>query len=612
MKHKKTIKIAIMGSVLLLIIYVFTVLKGKEESDYMNELTADGEGMVHTVFNEKNQPAMHLRCKELEWESRDKCLMTGIQATILKKGKMNKDITIEGDKGYAENNNNDFFVEQNAKLVSEDFTITSKNFTLENKINLKTDKKVNYETKGLKGVARKGIMFFLEQNVLKFFNARGHYHRDNRDFNFKSDVLWVIDKDKWLVMEKNAVIKEANSILRSAWISLRFTDEFERIREASSEKQSYLYIQDPETEESKEIKCTNLTSYYNESGQLIRILVAYNGEILLKSKEAQTLIMSNLIEINLDGESGHITHIKIPQPGQVENTGKTKFRVSADTINADYNRDGELKFCQGEGNAQFNIEEYTGKAEKISYSLKKNLIHLEGEQATINNGGNNFSSTKFQVETEKKILSSQEGVKSVLVLDKKNVLFTEDPVFINAKAIKIFEKENKFTYKQKIHLLQNEIKLSGQDLEITDDNNILINGKVNLSFKSEEKEITINGDQFIFNAPEKTIEINYNAAIKCDETNIKANNFTIQFNDKNEISDIFGEGDIIFLKDKLRGKSGKVKWQFKEETVVLMDMPHIVKVDGGKTLGKELKIDLKTNKITILSSQTERTETVIE
>ena len=102
MKHKKTIKFAILGSVLLLIIYVFTVLKGKEQPDYLAELTADGEGMVHTIYNEKNQPAMHLRCKELEWESRDKCLMTGIQATILKKGRMDKDIMIEGDKGFAE------------------------------------------------------------------------------------------------------------------------------------------------------------------------------------------------------------------------------------------------------------------------------------------------------------------------------------------------------------------------------------------------------------------------------------------------------------------------------------------------------------------------------
>ena len=51
---------------------------------------------------------------------------------------------------------------------------------------------------------------------------------------------------------------------------------------------------------------------------------------------------------------------------------------------------------------------------------------------------------------------------------------------------------------------------------------------------------------------------------------------------------------------------------FKENTMILKDLPQIVKKHGGTTIGEELKINLKTNKITILSSDTERTETTIK
>jgi lipopolysaccharide export system protein LptA len=46
--------------------------------------------------------------------------------------------------------------------------------------------------------------------------------------------------------------------------------------------------------------------------------------------------------------------------------------------------------------------------------------------------------------------------------------------------------------------------------------------------------------------------------------------------------------------------------------MILRELPQVVKKNGGTTIGKELKINLKTNKITILSSGTERTETIIK
>jgi len=612
MKSKKTLKFFIIIFLIGILIYVFAGLKRKESSDYMSDLKSDGEKMVHSTYDKQNRRAMEIKCSEALKEKDDKLVMKDIEGVVFKKGRMNKDIQVQAKNGYVTNNNHNFYIENDARIVSEDFTIGSQNFLLKDQALMNTKKKVNYKTEDLKGTAKRGMEYYLKLNVLKFFKTSGHYRRDNRDFSFKTDVLWVIDKDKLMVMENKAVIREANSILRSGWISVKFTDKFERIKEAASQKNSYLYIEDREKKEIKEIKSDIITSFYNKNGKLTKITVMQNAEILLKSETNHTIIVSDLIEMTFDAASGKIKNINIPSPGQIENKGKTDFTITANKINANYNEDGELSYCQGTGNAEFIIDEYKGKAESLSYNIEKNSIIQKGQPTQLINRNNTFNSSKFNVDTEKKKLSSGAKVKSLIRLAKKNVLLSDAPIFINAENFSIFEKENKFSYKKRVNLVQDDVGLRADSLEITDDNHIEASGKVSLSFKSDEKEVALRGEQITFNAKEKNIDISSNAIIKNDENILKANRFVIQFNDKNEITHISGKDGIDFIKEDLYGTSGEVEWLFKEDTMILKDLPQIAKKNGGTTIGEELKIDLKTDKITILSSDTERTETIIE
>ena len=314
---------------------------------------------------------MELKCNEATKQPDDKLEMKGIEGVIFKKGRMKKDIQVFGKNGYVANDAHDFYIENNARIVSEDFTIRSPNFFLKDQAIMKTGKKVNYEAKDLKGVAKKGMEYYLKLNVLKFFKTRGHYKRDDRNFSFKTDILWVIDKDKLMIMEKKAVIREAESILRSGWISIKFTDEYDHIKKASSRKNSYLYIEEGEKKEIKEIKSDIITSFYNEQGKLTQITIIQNGEILLKSENNHTMIASDLIEMRFNAASGKITDIGIPSRGQIENKGKTEFRIIADKIKADYNEEGELVFCKGTGNSEFIIDEYRGGGEALSYNIKQ-------------------------------------------------------------------------------------------------------------------------------------------------------------------------------------------------------------------------------------------------
>lgn len=615
MNVKRALKLSIVIVMTGILIYIFFGYRTPKPPEYTDELNADGKSMEHFIFDKDQNKSIVLRSSEAHKETDDKMVMKNVEGVIFKKGHMNKDINVSGKNGYVADKANTFYMENDARITSEDFDIRSRSFLLEDQSEMHSQRKVHYKAKDLNGVAREGMRYYLKTNVLKFFKTRGHYRRDKKEFEFKADTLWVIDEENLMVMESNAVIREKGSILRSGWISMHFTKGFKRITEAASQRQSYFYIEDKEKNEIKEIKADNITSYYNEAGKLSKVSVIQNGEIQLKDESNFTMIVSDLIEMNFSPESGKLSSINIPKPGQVENTGKTQLRIIADKITGNYNDNGELAFCEGIGNCDFIVDDYRGTADNLSYDIENNTLQLRGENETVTRvitRGNTFNSTSFKVDTKEKVLSSVGGVKSVIELEKQNVLFAMAPIFVNARSFTIYEKENRFAYERQVNLVQGDIGLTANNLEITDDNKIEASVRVSLTFKSEDREVTIKGDRFVFNAEGKNISIDGNAVIKNDENLLKANSFTVHFDDNNEMSRITGDGDINFSKEDLYGISGKVEWLFTDDIMILKDLPQITKRNGGTTNGKELQIDLETNKITILSSATERTETIIE
>jgi lipopolysaccharide transport protein LptA len=586
--------------------------------DYKVESRPDGEGIRFLTYNKENKKALEIKCAEYQQKTQDRTLMKNIEAFIFKKGKMNSDVRVHGDQGYVENNKHDFFIEKNARLISEDYVIFSKYFNLKDRAEMRSSPDVTYQTKALKGTAAAGLELYLNINTLKLYDTCGTYKRENRTFDYKTKVLWVMEPEHMVVMEKDSEIRDQQSILRSDWIAIKLTEDMKQIVQATSQKSSYLYAEDREKNEIKEIKAEVIDSFYDEDGNVTRAVVIKDAQILLKSETGQTLLISDYVEMNFDGPSGKLKNMKIPRRSRVENTGENQFLVIADASSVEYNKDGEIRYCEGSGNVNFVVEKYRGGTAKIHYNLENNSMTLEGENSEIISNRNTFRSAAFSVDTQDKILTTNKGIKSIIRLDeeKVNVLLSKEAVYINSQKFTIYEKENKLSYEGFVNLNQGDIVLDAMKLEIDEENGMIARGNVSLSFKSEKKEIGIKGGEVIFNSKEKRIEINENAIIKSDENLLRAADIVVFFNEKNEPERITGEKNINFTKEDLSGYSDRVNWLFKEEVMVLMGSPYIVKQsiagDGGRTEGKELKIDLKTNKITILSSGSRRTETIIK
>jgi lipopolysaccharide transport protein LptA len=453
--------------------------------------------------------------------------------------------------------------------------------------------------------------YYINANTLKFNKTKGTYKRDNRSFDYKTNVWWFFEKSKVMALEKEVVIKEDKSLLRSDWVTLKFNDDLDQVVETSTQNNSYLYMEDTEKKEIKEIKSANIVNLYDDEGRLTFLKVMKNAQILLKSETNRTLIRSQSVEMNFDGPTGKTKNVHIPMRGVIENTGKTRFKVIAETIDVKYNQEGEIRRCQGTENVEFIIEEYKGLTDKINYDIEKETIALEGENSQIKNKNNSFTSGKFKVDVEKKILSSNQGVKSLIHVEKENALFSTDPIYINSARFTIFEKEKKFQYEGQVNLNQGDTRLNARSLEINEDGRISAQGHVDFSFKNGDKEVSVKGDQLTFNPEEKRIDIIDNAIIKSDVNVLRAGRFLLQFNDKNEIGNISGEEDIYFTKEELSGTSRRVKWLFNKEVLVLQGSPQVIQ-SGNRTTGKELSINLQNNKITILSEESERSETVIQ
>lgn len=611
-KYRKGVKITLGLAMLVVLVYLISSFKGSKRDDYRIESRPDGEQIVFYNFNKNNQKTLELRCTEFN-KTGKRTNMKNIAGLIYKKGRMNKDIKIFGDRGYEEDEQNTFFVEENARIISDDFTIKSKSFLLKGKSHLVTPHPVEYTTKGLNGLAETGMEMFLKKNIINFSNTHGQYSRDKRTFEYSTDLLWVFDETKSVIMEKNSMLRDKQSLLRSDWITIKFDNDFKQVVESSAQKNSYLYIEEPDKKQVREVKAEHIGSIYNDQGKLTRLVVMKKGEILLKDNDNHIIIASELVDLYFDPASGRATEMNIPMTGRVENTGKTKFEVSADKINAKFNKDGEIRICDGQGHTRYVVEDYHGVSDQIIYDVDRDTITVSGENCEMETKQNTFRSTQFKVKVTDKILSSQsdKGAQSIITLEKQSVLLSADPVYINAQEFVIYEKENRLNYENHVILNQGNTVMRSNRLQITDENKISVTGAVTLTFQSEGKDVELKAEEVTFNPTQRTITMSGNAAIKNSENILQATSITIFFNDKNEVARITGEDRVNFNREDLSGTADQVNWLFKEEEMILSGSPRIDKSGGGSTTGKELKIHLKTGDITILSGDRGRTETII-
>lgn len=618
-KYQKIIKFLLICITLFTFFLIFKGMIQHEEpkTDIVATMDVDGVEMHQSLYDEENRKIIELNCTHSRRVEKDKLEMRNIDAKVLKKGKMNKDIRIMGDEGFAANNFHDFEIRKNGRIISEDFEIHSDKFFLKNRANLKSKIKVDYRTATMEGTARKGMEYYVKLNVIKFFDTAGKYLRNNREHRYKTGTLWFIENERKLIMQKDAGIRSDQSILKSDWVATIFHEDMKTIQEASAIGNSYLLMGNPDKEQNdfKEIKAQNIKSYYDEGGRLTYVDIMKEAEVVIASPTNRTGIRSELLKILFDPETEKVSEIQVLQPGEMRNKGQTDFNLLAGEMNLQF-EEGEVKFCRGVKDCRLKLEDYGIEADELRYNVDKKTVVIKGENSSVGHKNNLFRSTQFLVLTEKKVLVSQAGVDSTISLGSDNLLFSDASIFINAQKINFSSKEETFHYEGDVKLTQDNTSLTAGKLFINKSNDIVAVDDVTLSFRPDEgdptAEIVVKGQKVVFDSKKKRITIDKSGAIQGKGAILKAENLILQFGDNNKLSLILGDKDIQFIKDDIVGSSAKVQWKFQDEIIVFTTSANLVRGQKGTSKGEKLEFDLKNDKVLVHSDDTKRTETILD
>ena len=612
-KYQKLFKILLIVFVLFTLYFILKGIRQKDQSDLIKGFKADGVGMIHIRFNKKNKKSIEFKCIESKIEHNNKIAMKKVDGIIFKKGRMNKDLKIVADKGLFENDFYNFFVEKNAKIISDNFIIKSDGFFLKNRLILSTDKIVHYKTENLNGYARKGMKFNIKLNILRFFDTEGTLKKNNKIFKYKTATLSFVEKNKALILEKESKIESKDSLLKSNRIVMKFSDDLKKVKISIASGNCHLILGDKKkSNDYKEIRSEDIWSFFDLEANIKKLVISKKGSVQIKTESNLTKMESDLIEIYFGKNTGKIESIKMLSYGRVKNRGKTNFFISSNKMELNFDN-GEIKLCKAKGRCDFKIDEYKGKSDILTYDIDKKNMSINGRNSLIKIKNNRFySNHRFVVETDKKRLSSSKGIKSIVKFNKENVLFSSKSIFINSKRMMYQSKEENFQYEGNIHLEQESTILNSEKLRINKENDVAASGNVFLSFKNKDNEVILKGEKINFDSKKKFIVIDIKGEIRNGKNILKAEKLFIKFNENSEIDSVNGEDKVNFNKEDIYGSSKKVIWLFKKDFIIFKDSAQLQRKNGAITKAKELKFDLKKNKIITVSDKIKRTETILK
>jgi len=614
-KYQKLFKILLIVFVLFTLYFILKGIRQKDQSNLIKGFKADGVGMIHVRFNKKNKKSIEFKCIESKIEHNNKIAMKKVDGTIFKKGRMNKDLKIIADKGLFENDFYNFFIEKNAKLISDNFIIKSDSFFLKDRLIFSTDKIVHFKVENLNGYARKGMKFNIKLNILKLFDTEGTLKKSNKIFKYKTAELIFVEKNKALILQRESKIESKDSLLKSNRIAMKFTDDLKKVKFSVASGNCHLILGDKKkSNDYKEIRSEDIRSFIDleaKEANIKKLVISKKGSVQIKTESNLTKMESDLIGIYFEKDTGKIESIKMLSYGRVKNRGKTNFFISSNKMELNFDN-GEIKLCKAKGRCDFKIDEYKGKSDILTYDIDKQKIKIKGKNSVIRIKNNRFNSNRFIVEIKKKRLSSSNGIKSIVKLNKENVLFSSKSIFINSKRMVYQSKEENFQYEGNIHLEQENTVLNSEKLGINKKNDVIASGNVFLSFKNKDNEVILKGEKINFDSKKKIIVIDIKGEIKNGKNILKAEKLFIKFNENSEINSVNGEDKVNFNKEDIYGSSKKVIWLFKKDFIIFKDSAQLQRENGAITKAKELRFDLKKNKIITVSDKIKRTETILK
>jgi len=638
-KLKSVIKYILIVILIATVLFVFFGIIEKDSGDNSKEkinfkniskYKSEGNGMSYIAFNKKNEKALEIFCDKSEETKDNKILMKKIVAVLEPKSRTKNKIEISGDLGIVEANLVNFNIEGNAKIESKDFSIKTTSFSLRNKYFLNTNKDLDYTTKNLIGSAN-GMKVHLDTKVFNYLDTVGSYTLKKRIFEYSSDSLRIDDKKQILILKKiknkRNFIKGKELFVTAQMILTKFTEDYSNHIHTFAKKNSHFVLSKINNEkviDKKDVKSNVIGIYYNDSGDIDRVVSSDNTRLMLNNEKYIIRGFTNILNMEFYEETQNLKTVRMESLftrlyyEELNETEGESFKIICKAVDILYNENGEITDFNAVDSkkVKFESKSYFASGKNLKYDLSKETIRIKDNAFIEIDEKREFKSEELIVNTAKNYLRSNLPVISKITLEGSNFLLSDRPVFINADSFRMDRNKKIMKFKGKVNLIQDEISIKAGELVLSDKSGIKCKAAEDSTaifvFIDRAGEIVIKGRDIQMFKDEKYIEINGKAVINDKENKIKGDNLKIYFNKEEKIERIIGDGNIIFKKDELKIDAESVKWLYSKNVVYFEGLKEIKKKSTGSIKGKRIKLDLKTNTMSGVSEEDERTETVLD
>jgi len=605
---------AVAGLALVFSLLFWSPAKKKAAARQADETAVEGVDLTYLTFNKNNEKKLEVKCGESQKQGDDRLLMKKISATIFKADKLDEDIRIFADSGYAQNDFNDFYLRGHVVISSASFSLSSKSFDLKSLDALSTEDAVAFKLRDLTGEAQDGLIYHMRNKYVKMMRPKGILQRAGRPYRFQARFLRLAEKKKLVLLDQEAQLDGEGSLVRGDRISLQFDPDFANLEWAAAYGKCFFRTAaspDDPRGQSREITARQIKMRNDDQGRLQKIEILGDGEVVLTDSANSGRMRSGNIEILIDPETQAMRSVRSPTPGTLTSKGRDNLSLSGDSLRAVYAEDGRLASIQAQKKCGFQTDDFKGEAEAIHYDAVGAKIDISGKKSTIRSRKNVFTSGHFIILTPTRQLSGKKGVKATLVPGKKGVLLGPQPVFVTAAAMETSKKGNLVRFSGDVNLFQDEIEVHAGELLFDEPGNrISCSGGADLKFSSEGETLALRGNTIAFDPAAAKIVVEGEARLQQAPNTLAARRIELLFGRDDKLENVDAAERVSFSKGEITGRAQLLHWEYARKTVVFRNAAEITRKDAGTTRGQELRFDLESNEIRV-SGAGDRSETTI-
>lgn len=277
-----------------------------------------------------------------------------------------------------------------------------------------------------------------------------------------------------------------------------------------------------------------------------------------------------------------------------ENEGNGKRLIKGHKFSVDSQEEILTVFGSKTQRAEISSEEYEISADKISSGLDGSSLEAKGEITGV-------------------FLPSESGKVSIGIFSSSQL------VFISSDTMRYLNEQDRFIFKGKVKLWQEQEMLNTEELIIRRENGGLTAVKgvqTILGFKNregEEKNIKITSNVMEFNPEENKISYMQECSLNTEQILLNAETLSILMKeDDNELDVIIARDSVTFKTGGYEARGEEAVYTLEDERMVLTGNPVLIEENGGRTNGDKLTFFMADDRIIIENRGDQRSVTVIK